>query len=206
MSVRTMPGFDTYGINEHDELVVKDRRVGWRPIHQGKAISMLRGDKCTTVSRAKFRFCVDKQIDPTTFDSRKYVVTKDGEFITRTELNLRSAKIRESKKTHATSISKIEEEIRWLNASLQFYKGNREDIIVLIENFHSCLVRITQSRAHVPESFADACSAEAEFALLSSLEKGSVTNPKRWLTQKAVCLCRDAIGRTAFRIENWGNM
>lgn len=202
-----MPGFETYGIDDKGDFVVRARDGGWRPVHQGHAIRMLRGNKSTTVSREKFRFCVDKQIDPTTFDARKFLVTRSGELITRPELNLRSAKIRESKKIVPLSKEKIKDEIRWLDATLKFYDGDRGPIVILMENFHNNLVRITMSRAKVPESFADSCAVEAEYALLCALGKGSVTNPKRWLTQKSVCLCRDAIGKTAFRIANWrGNL
>lgn len=206
MSIRKMPGFETYGIDEQGEMVVRSRDGSWRPIHQGAAISMRNGNTCTTVTRTKFRFCIDKQINPTSFDARKYVVTKDGEFITRRELNLRSANIRESRKTVSISIVKIKDEIRWLDAALKFYNGDRDTLVDLMESFHPSLVKITMSRANVPKSFADVCSVEAEYALLCALGKGSVTNTKRWLTQKAVCLCREAIGKTAFRLEEWGTI
>lgn len=201
--IRLLPGFVRYGINGAGKLVSYRKNRGWIPLsNKNKRICLHREGAMFSISPSKFRFCVDHQIDPTTFNAKDYCISAEGEIITYKE---RAIKVNRISKAHLSAeadcvIGRIKEEISWLQSAIDYYNGNASTLLLKIEDVRTCLIGIVSKRRNVPRSYAEAIVAEAEDQLLSALDRGGVISPKRWLFMRANGICAE---RKVYRIKDY---
>lgn len=207
MTVSTIPTFENFGLDDAGHPVKRRRDGTWSPCR-----IILKGDvqyvqiwergsrRSTSMSLGKFIFCASNQISPSAIDPKKYLFTKDLKLISRSEFCRKGAEVRESKK-RGQGPGLILKEIKWLEAALDFYEGRPETITKMLKDHKDEMIMAVRSRCGVPASFAELCAEEAELQLFDALRDGKVSSPWRWVTKRAVGLCRDAVGKTAFRLS-----
>ena len=150
----------------------------------------------------KLKFCAINGLDPK-FNTRKWFVTKDGEVITASRLMIENHTKGLKKRGNADSSKNfIMREIQWLEASLKYYNDEPEELLKLLEESKEEFCAIVSKRCNVPFSFAEFCVVEAENDLLLGYDKGTITNPKRWLIKRSIGICVEKMNVTAFRIQD----
>ena len=202
--IRLLPGFDKYGINEAGDLVSYRKTGGWTPLSKSSPrLCLHRNGKQYSLSPAKFRFCVDHQIDPTTFNSKDYCITLKGEIITYSERSVKNNEIAKVSRSTDSIINRITDEMDWMQSGLDYYRGDVGPLLMKIQDVRPELIGIVCKKRNVPRSYAEVIVAEAEMQLLSALGRGGVISPRRWLFMRALGLCVD---RKVYRIKDYGSL
>lgn len=202
--IRLLPGFDRYGINEAGDIVSYRKRGGWLPMSKKTSrLNVLKGGKAFSMTPAKFRFCVDHQIDPTTFNSKDYCITADGTLITYSERSVRNNEIAKVYRSTDCVIKKITDEIDWMQSCVDYYRGNTGPLLIKMQEVRPMLIGIVSKKRNVPKSYSEVIVAEAEMQLLSALSRGGVISPRRWLFMRALGMCAE---RKVYRIRDYGSI
>ena len=181
--IRTCPGFERYGINEDGEIM-SSCRGNWVVLNASKGVICLRGEKITTCKIAKFRYCVEHQINPLKLNCVGAIITRDGKIMTRTDfLAMRNKYIHEAKVTILAEekIKKIQRHIDFSQAAIEWLRGNPGKLIEItnMEREHIC------SLLWCNKEFAYSIVLEAELQLFKALDRGSVIDPFNWLIKRA---------------------
>lgn len=181
--IRTLPGFEKYGLNEEGQIV-SSRRGAWKTLSTKGGVICLHGKKTISCKVAKFRYCVEHQIDPSKLNCIGALITSDGRIMTKGDfLALRNERVAKSKTDtpREDRIKKIQRHIDFAQAAIDWLNGNPGKILDIIsaERERICsLLNCNNSLAHYIVS-------EAELQLFSALDKGTAIDPLNWLIKRA---------------------
>lgn len=203
-------GFDVFGYDDEHNCIVKfnDSIKEWEKINFVKSSNrnprvciQYQGRKYGG-SFNKLKFCALHGYDPK-INTRNWLVDKDGKIITPAEAITRNRRKGYAKRENkANTIALINEEIEWLNASLDYYAGKSGNLLGLLDKVRNGIIAIVVKCCGVPASFAESCVIEAETQLLCAFEKASIVNAKRWLLERSKGIVRQTFRTKAFRISD----
>ena len=181
--IRTCPGFEKYGINDKGEIV-SSCRGNWVVLNPSKGVLCLHGEKTTTCKIAKFRYCVEHQINPLKLNCVGAIITSDGNIMTKADfMSMRNSSIHKSKLFLPVNdkIEKIQRHIEFAQAAIEWLNGNTNKMLEIIttEREHIC------SLLQCNRGLAYNIVVEAELQLFDALDRGSVIDPFNWLIKRA---------------------
>ena len=200
MEIMKLPGFPRYGLNESGEPCSERRNGEWVAL-RGDIYSIRNESFITTIKRAKFVFCVNKQIDPRKFKSRGYCISRTGDLLTYSEKNTLKAAAKRNTGNSQDGLDAVRKEIRWLVAAEQFYLGHCESLLSMLQEYRPLLVNYLRKTHVRNKSFIESVVEKAELQLVDAMGRGHVRNPQRWVLKRAcgiiieekkhLCLFRD---------------
>lgn len=181
--IRTCPGFERYGIDDNGNIV-SSCRGDWIVLAPNKGVLSLHGKRTTTCKIAKFRWCVENQVDPTTLNCTGAVITMDGRIMTRADfLAHRNSYLSKVKANLPLSekIRKIQTHIEFCQAAIDWLNGKPAKVINLVGANKEAIYSILSCNRSLACDVVD----EAEMQLFEALDKGSVIDPYNWLIKRA---------------------
>lgn len=190
--IQTCPGYERYGINENGEIV-SCCSGSWKILNPAKGILSLRGERVITCKIGKFRYCVEKQINPAKISFLGALITDNGELWTksdfRSEMNKRRKSIKCAKKDD--NIQRLLRTIEMARAAIAFIKGDSESLLLIMESERPRLI----NSLNCNKALAQEVVAEAELQLIEALSYGTVADPTRWLYKRAKGILLDQVKR-----------
>ena len=181
--IKTCPGFERYGIDDRGNIV-SSCRGDWSILRPSKGVLSLRGERTITCKVAKFRYCVENQIDPSKISCIGAIITNDGKIMTKSDFTSLRNSVRPKARADrpiGDKINKIQRHIEFCQASIEWLKGRPEKVITICnaerENI-CCLL-------YCNKSLARDIVMEAELQLFSALNKGTVIDPYNWLVKRS---------------------
>lgn len=181
--IRTCPGYERYGIDENGN-VVSCCRGNWVKLNPRKGVISLHGERTITCKIAKFRWCVENQINPSKLNCVGALITSDGKIMTKSDFIARRneyiPKVRGDLPL-VEKISKIQRHIDFCQASIDWLKGKPQKIMNLVyaEKENICL--LLSCNKILARYIVD----EAELEMYNALDRGTVIDPYNWLIKRA---------------------
>ena len=143
--IRTIPGYECYGIDENCTPMSNAHGTGWHPLKPSrKMFRLCKNGKQFAVTHQKFVFCAINQISPH-FKSRGILVSKDGKLITFSERRKIAQQTIKAVDNSKQQIELFEREMKMILAANEFLKNNNsnalwEELYVHKNNFSEYLL------------------------------------------------------------------
>lgn len=181
--IRTCPGYERYGVDENGNIV-SCCRGNWVKLNPRKGVISLHGERTTTCKIAKFRWCVENQINPSKLNCVGALITIDGKIMTKSDFMARRneyiPKVRANLPL-AEKISKIQRHIDFCQASIDWLKGEHHKMVDMVSSEKENICLLLPCNKILARDIVD----EAEMQMYDALDRGTVIDPYNWLIKRA---------------------
>ena len=171
--IRTIPGFERYGIDDEGRIMSCALGGIWKPIKTSRrSVRMFMPGYHYCVTVPKFKFCALNQIDPR-FKSSDVLVSKEGRLITKYERYLASRQTVSNQKhiSNGANVRLLKQEAEAIEGALS-YITNKDSSLLLssLATFReNCLHIVRKKNKTAPLDVCQYAIAVAEDRLLQAL-------------------------------------
>lgn len=194
MNLRILPGYPNYAASEDGSLYSR-ARGRWTLLSDKSRVLCIRNKtRITSITRQKFIYCAENQINPDQVDGRRFLILSTGEVCTPSERNSRNNRIR-SETQKKTARARLELTLKFTQACLDYLDGKVESMLILSYDI-TPFVRPMLNRYSTNKDFQSMVIDEARSQFLDALDRGAVTNPRDWIFARCRGIATEKIQRT----------